>query len=119
VIRQSYEKDYIAISEEIYEALRVLRKFNFERIYIHPKLKLESSKVKISYRILFEYLLHDLEKSKDNSYIWRNFLSNKSEDYLNKSTDPQKVIDYVSGMTDTYFVRTLEKLIVPKPIEWV
>lgn len=117
VIKNSYEKDYISISEEIYEALKILRRFNFERIYIHPKLKVESRKVERSYRILFEHLLKDIENDYKNSYVWNNYLHNKSEKYLNSSSPIQNVIDYISGMTDSYFVRTLERLIVPTSIE--
>ena len=78
VIKNSYGQDYIAISDELYAALKVLRKFNFERIYTHPRLKVESNKVQRSYRILFEYLLSDFEKQEKNSYIWNKFLHNKS-----------------------------------------
>ena len=117
VIKNSYGHDYIALSDESYAALKVLRKFNFERIYTHPKLKVESEKVRRSYRILFELLLKDLESKHENSYIWHHFLHNKNERYLNSTSNVQKVVDYISGMTDSYFVRTLEKLIVPKLIK--
>lgn len=118
VIRNSYEKDYIAISQEAYDALKVMRTFNFERIYTHPRLKVESTKVERSYRILFEHLLKDLDLHGDSSYIWQNYLNNKPERYLQSTNNPQSVIDFISGMTDNYFVRTIEKLIVPKHIEW-
>ena len=118
IITQSYEKDYIALSKESYESLLVLRKFNFENIYMHKKLKLESSRIKRGYRILFEYLLNDLKKEGSLSYIDLHFLKNKSEKYLQETTHVQKVIDYLSGMTDHYFVRTLEKIMIPKQIEW-
>lgn len=118
VIRNSYGKDYITLSDEAYAALKTMRKFNFEKIYNHPKLKVESSKVKRSYRILFEHLLYDLDKNREDSYMWSNYLSNKSERYLQTTQSPQRVIDFISGMTDNFFVRTIEKLIVPKHIEW-
>lgn len=117
VIKHSYGQDYIAISEESYDALKVLRKFNFEMIYIHPKLKVESGKVKKSYRILFELLLDDLKNNKQHSFTWQHFLHNKSKQYLEETSDVQMVVDYISGMTDSYFVRILEKLVVPKQIE--
>jgi dGTPase len=119
LITNSYGQDYIAISEEAYDALKQLRKFNFEKIYIHPKLKVESEKIKKSYRVLFEHLFHDLKKQHKNSYIWHKFLHNKPERYLEEATAVQKVIDYLSGMTDSYFIKTLEALMVPKPIEWI
>ncbi len=78
IIRHSYNKEYIAISEESYEALRILRRFNFQNIYIHPKLKGESSKIKASYRILFEWLLKNLQEYKEKSYLWVHFLHKRS-----------------------------------------
>lgn len=119
MIKNSYGQDYIAVSDEVYDSLKILRKFNFERIYNHPKLKVESSKVKKSYRILFEHLLFDLKNQEKNSYVWNKFLHDKTTRYLEESSDAQKVIDYLSGMTDNYFIKTLEILMVPKPIEWV
>lgn len=117
IIENSYEKDYIATSEEVYNALKVLRKFNFENIYVHPKLKVESNKVKRSYRVLFDTLLEEFQVKGKSSYIWLNYLNSKPESYLETATPVQMIVDYISGMTDSFFVRTLEKLIVPKRIE--
>ncbi len=117
LIEHSYEKDYIALSEKSYESLKTLRTFNFQNIYIQPKLKVESGKVKQSYRFLFETLLQGLEKQREESYIWKNYASNKPEDYLSKTTPVQIVVDYISGMTDSFFVRTLQKILIPMRIE--
>jgi len=117
VIMHSYGQDYIAISEEIYETLKVLRKFNFTHIYTHPKLKVESEKVHRSYRILFELLLDTYIKQQQESFLWHNFLHNKSEAYLTTTTPVQMVVDYISGMTDGYFVKILQRLVVPTAIE--
>lgn len=117
IISMSYGKDHIAISDDIYAALRVLRRFNFEEIYSNAKLKVESKRIERSYRILFELLLADFEENGEQSHLWRSFLSNKAEQYLESTSLVQRVIDYISGMTDTYFVRTLEKLAVPGRIE--
>lgn len=119
MITHSFGKDYIAISQEAHDALSQLRRFNFETIYCHSKLKVESIKIKRSYRILFECLLQDLESSEKDSYIWKYFIHNKSKSYQKKTSSVQKVVDYIAGMTDKYFVRTLEKLVVPAQIEWV
>ena len=116
IIRHSYEKDYIAISEEAYEALKILRHFNFEHIYNHPKLKVESSKIKLSYRILFDRLLEDYVVNAESSFVWKSFVHNKNEEYL-QTSPVQVIIDYIAGMTDNFFIRTLEKLIIPKKIE--
>lgn len=117
VIKMSYEKDYIALSQKAFDALKTLRHFNFQHIYVHPKLKVESSKIKLSYRILFELLLEDLKHFQEGSYIWENYIASKSDQYKNSSTAVQMVVDYISGMTDSFFVRTLEKLTVPRRID--
>lgn len=117
VILESYQKDYIAMSQEVFDALKVLRAFNFQKIYIHPSLKGESSKIKLSYGLLFEYLLEDAEKNGENSYLWQDFLLNKPQSYLEKTTPVRRVIDYIAGMTDRFFVKTLRKLLIPTEIK--
>lgn len=117
LIKSSYGKDYIAISEECFAALKVLRKFNFNTIYIHPLLKRESLRVKRGYRILFEFLLEDLQKEGESSFIWSEFLKKRSPGYLKETSTVDQVIDYISGMTDGFFVKTLERLMVPQQID--
>lgn len=117
VITSSYEKDYIALSEEGYEALKTLRKFNFESIYKHPKLKVESKKIEKGYEVMLSLLLEEYDKNKEQSFLWTQFLHNKSEKYNASFTIVQKAIDFIAGMTDNFFVRTLEKLIVPRRIQ--
>jgi dGTPase len=119
IIRHSYDKEYIAISDEAYESLRTLRRFNFQHIYNHPKLKVESCKIKHSYRILFERLLNDFKEEKELSYLWTHFLHKRSGKYLSQTSPTQMVIDYIAGMTDNFFVRTLEKIFVPSKIQLI
>lgn len=117
IIQNSYEKDFIASSEEAFHALKILRNFNFERIYTHPKLKGESIKIERSYRILFEMLLTDYENLKENSHLWTAFVHSKADDYKEKTAPVTMVVDYISGMTDRYFIRTLKQFVVPEQIK--
>lgn len=117
IIRNSYDKEYIAISEEAFDALRILRRFNFQHIYSHPKLKVESSKIKTGYRLLFGWLLEDFKEYKEQSYLWSHFLQKRTGKYLSQTSPVQMVIDYISGMTDNFFVRTLEKIFIPSKIQ--
>lgn len=117
LIENSHGKDYIAISEECFAALKVLRKFNFSTIYIHPRLKRESQRVKRGYRILFEFLLADLKREGESSFIWCEFLKKRSPSYLKETSTVDQVIDYIAGMTDGFFVKTLERLMVPQQID--
>jgi dGTPase len=117
IIRNSYEQEQIALSEDVYEALREIRRFNFERFYLNPALKTESAKIKRSYRILFETLLEDHERHGRESFTWRRFLHNKSPKYLEKSSPLEQIVDFIAGMTDGYFVRTLQELVIPTDIK--
>lgn len=117
MIEMSYGKEYIALSDDVFRALKTLRSFNFKHIYNQPKLKVESQKIKRSYRILLEMLLKEAETNGEASYLWQNFVYNKPERYIEKSTLLQKAIDFVAGMTDGFFVKTLKKLIIPLKIE--
>lgn len=117
IIMESYEKDYIAMSQEVFDALKALRVFNFQKIYIHPSLKGESGKIKLSYKLLLDYLLQDYEKNGETSHLWKDFLHNKSPEYVEKNSSVRNVIDYIAGMTDRFFVKTLKNLIVPSEIK--
>lgn len=119
IIKCSEDKEYIALTDETLHALKVLRAFNFKNIYQHPKLKVESKKIKASYRYLFTSLLEEHESLKEESFLWKNYLHSKSEAYLQSTNSVQRVIDYISGMTDSYFVRTVEKILVPRRIELI
>lgn len=117
IVETSYGKDYIAVSDEVFDALCVLRKFNFENIYFHPKLKVESSKVRRSYRALFELLLDDVRDKEESSFLWTHFVAGRDDIYLATTSPAQMVVDYLAGMTDSYFVHTLEKLLIPSQIK--
>lgn len=116
IIEESFGKDYISMSQQVFDAIKTLRDFNFDNIYRYPALKVESSKIQKSYRILFLTLLDDHRSNPKNSYLWKNFLHNKPASYIKDTSIEQTVIDFIAGMTDNYFVRTLEALIVPRPI---
>jgi dGTPase len=117
IIQNSYDQQYIALSDEVYDSLKIIRRFNFENIYTHPKLKVESKKIENAYRYLFDILLNEHEKNGEQSYLWKNFTHNKSERYKESTLPVQQLVDYIAGMTDSFFVRTLEKLLLPRPIE--
>lgn len=117
ILEVSYGKEYIGITDRVLHALKTVRQFNFEKIYVHPKLKVESKKIERSYRILFDVLLQDLEKNSEDSYLWKKFMTNKTEKYRETTSPVRMVIDFVSGMTDSHFIRTFERLIVPSQID--
>ncbi|MDF2550142.1 MAG: putative deoxyguanosinetriphosphate triphosphohydrolase [Chlamydiales bacterium] len=105
----------IALSFEVLEALKELRRFNFERIYFHPSLKKESKKIERGYRLLYDFLSQDLEQKKEESVIFQEFLVNKSDRY--RRFGKQCVIDYIAGMTDHFFLKSLHQIFMPTRID--
>ena len=56
------------------------------------------------FQFLFQSLLHDLELNNKNSIIYTCFLNFKVDTYLQSSTNARKVLDFIAGMTDDYFL---------------
>jgi len=107
----------IGLSMEIFTALKVLREFNFERIYHHKNLKAESNKIKEAYQLLFSHLHKEWKTKGKKSVLWAHFLHNKNEPYVDGFSCEAHIIDYIAGMTDGYFLRLFHELYVPNDIK--
>jgi dGTPase len=59
----------------------------------------------------------DLEKENFESVVFTDFLSGMSADYLDRHSHAEIVRDYISGMTDSYFIRQAPDYLRPKSIE--
>lgn len=119
IITNSYGQDYIAYSTEISNALDEYKDFNLKNIYLHPKLLAESGKIKTMFSVLFSTFLDDLNKGDKSSKIYADLIDLEwiNKDYISKSSRPEKVRDYIAGMTDRYFEKVFGEYlrIVPLP----
>jgi dGTPase len=101
LISASVDSDVIRMSEPVWDAMMELRSFLFDNVYLSPQAKLEEPKAFGVVRSLFlHYLAHADELP---------------EEYRPAGTDelPQRVTDYIAGMTDRYATRVYERLFVP------
>jgi dGTPase len=105
IINNSFQKSYIAFSREVSDALKRLKEFNLEHIYMNPKIKKHSGTIEKLFKMLFERYLEDIETQNRSSVIFAGFLENMSEDYLNNYQKEEIVRDFIAGMTDQYFLR--------------
>lgn len=105
IINTSFQNTYVAFSQTISEALKRLKDFNLERIYMNPKIKKDTNTIKTLFRILFEKYLDDIEKENRSSVIFTGFLEDMSEDYIQSHSKEEIVRDFIAGMTDQYFLR--------------
>ena len=104
IIRTSHGNDFVSFSPEVSEALKQLKRFNLERIYLNPRVKPHSALLQELFRRLFDRFLEDLEKQRSESGIFRGFLNGMSDDYIARHRPAEVVRDFIAGMTDRYFL---------------
>jgi dGTPase len=117
VIENSCEKDAIAFSPEISAALKELKSFNLERIYLNPRIKKRSAAIRCLFQWLFERYLNDLEHENRDSVIYSGFLDSKTEAYRADHRPAEIVRDFIAGMTDQYFLHQFPDHLRPKPLD--
>ena len=104
VIQTSWQKEYTAFSPEMSEALKQLKRFNLEYIYLNPKIKQHLGNIRTLYQLLFERFLEDIKTQNLSSVLYSGFLKQKSTDYLESHKPSEIVRDFIAGMTDSYFL---------------
>jgi dGTPase len=117
IIQNSAGNPYIAFGETVSEALKELKAFNMDRIYMNPVIKRHSKTIRGLFEFLFEQYLSDLVKGKQSSKIFSSFLEAMSGDYLDCHQPAEIVRDFIAGMTDRYFLLQCPAAMRPEPVE--
>lgn len=110
IINNSYNKNYIKLSNDVYKAIVNLKKFNYENIYNKAMSKEELEILKKKFNTLFETYLNDLKTNNLASPIINSYLKNMCEKYRANNTNERIVIDYIAGMTDDFLLREYERI---------
>jgi dGTPase len=116
VITNSFQKPAIAFSQETSEALKKLREFNLNHIYLNPRIKPDAGKIRRSFKVSFERYLKDLKQGNQASIIFTEYLDGMSDEYRNNTRPAEIVRDFIAGMTDDYFVRQCPQEARPRRI---
>ncbi|MDD6010913.1 MAG: deoxyguanosinetriphosphate triphosphohydrolase [Lachnospiraceae bacterium] len=97
-------KNDILMSDEVWKAMKELREFMFERVYMNPDVKSEERKAESLMKTLYEYYLKHLDR------LPREYLQ-----MINMGESRDRVAcDYVASMTDRYAIALYEELFIPK-----
>jgi len=104
IIRNSYQKPYIAFSPEVSQALRQLKMFNLEHIYLNSRIKRHTKQIEKLFGMLFETYLEDIRKHRNPSAIFGQFMKDMTDEYIQSHQPAEIVRDFISGMTDQYFL---------------
>lgn len=114
LVTNSLEKPYICFSDEISNALRELKNFNREKIYLSDTVWKQTSKIELMFKLLFERYYQDLETGNDNSEIYGEFLKGMADEYRETSSKAEIIRDFMAGMTDEYFLAQCRKYLFPE-----
>ena len=104
IISNSLNKNYIKISDKVFNALNELKTFNYENIYYKANSKKDLENYEKMFRELFDFYLKSLNDNIETDITF-NYLDNMSDKYRKENTNERIVIDYIAGMTDNYFLK--------------
>lgn len=117
IIENSYDRDYLCFSKEVFDALMKLKKWSTLHIYNSKEATLNEDLLEVCFNKLFDIYLEKLkaidykkgiELSEDmtnSDLVFFEFLNSKSEEYLNSTDIRRIVIDYIAGQTDNFFLK--------------
>ena len=109
IIKNSMDKNCIAMSKTIYDSLQTLIDFNYKNIYLKANTTTQLEKIDKMFESLFELYYKQIINNNKKEDIYTMFLNEMTQEY-NKNTSPaRKVIDYISGMTDNFFIEQYKK----------
>ena len=118
IIEHSVGKDHLEMSEEGFAEMRRAKRENYEKIYGASEVNGEfSHEVAGLFEQLFQHELRQLELSDRSAAIFRHHIDplNRQLAYYGSRYDwqddpDQCVCDYISAMSDDYFMATCEAL---------
>lgn len=141
VIENSNPEYGIGLSEEAFEKMKVIMKFNYQNIYLIKRVQIHDKYVSLILHSLFE-LLYEYGKEEDilsaltkdqsqypkliNHYlIWlekyavfenhqrkKEYINKVVYDFIHDSHSLEKsIIDYLSGMSDAFIIQAFNELI--------
>ncbi|MFL5892380.1 MAG: deoxyguanosinetriphosphate triphosphohydrolase [Solirubrobacterales bacterium] len=99
IVEESRKAGDIRQTEEIGEAMRVLRQFMFERVYLGEEARSEHERVHRTVRGLFEHYVQHPDEVPDG---------------VGGADDIQRITDYIAGMTDRFCIAAFKRVALPK-----
>lgn len=113
LVNSSIDKDSLAFSPDVFEALDQLKKWNYENIYHNPKKSSQDEKIKSMFQAVLEECLEELDTNKKVTGI-NHWFNSMGTEYKETTPKPRIVADYVSGMTDDYLMNAYKEIVIPK-----
>ena len=109
VVNNSLDKPYIKLSDNIYNAIKSLKEFNYKNIYSKANTPEDIKRYELMFNKLFDKYVEDLEKENKDSIIYIAYLDDMCEEYKLENTNERIAIDFIAGMTDDFFIKEYKK----------
>ena len=111
LLNNSLDKNYLKLSDEVFNAIKKLKAFNYEHIYSKANSKEQIKLYEDMFNKVFITYLNDIKNNNKDSRIFKIYLDGMSDEYLNKTTPERKVIDYIAGMTDDFIISEYKEIV--------
>ncbi len=113
LVSNSLDCSHVRFSPDVGDALRRLKIFNQERIYMSKRVKRQTPKIRLMFELLFDRYMKELESGDEGSAIFGRFLDGMASCYREETRPAEIVRDFIAGMTDEYFLDQCSEHLVP------
>ncbi len=114
LIVNSYDKNHLLFSPDVFKALSDLKDFSYDNIYFIPAIKTENHKIRNMFRMLFDQYCDDIRKENRASKINTLFINHQPGEFVKWNGVERTAVDFIAGMTDDYFNNQFKSLCVPR-----
>ena len=126
MISTSEKEGCIAFSEDVFEAVKVMKDFNYKHIYLSPMLEGYEKYFRRLINLIYEYLSELLDRNgferepylKEGNMLsagFYNFIVEKKESYIEHDGNLDRIVfDYISGMSDNFCIDCGNEILRPE-----
>ena len=123
IIENSYNKPYIKMDSDCFNALIKAKKENYALIYLDKSHVESDNVIKEMMTKVYEKLLSDLKNKNLSSTIFTHHIDYVNKPYYKRyvpyieTEENQIVVDYIASMTDDYFIELFKHLFPSSTLE--
>lgn len=126
IISNSEKEGCIAFSEDVYEAVKVMKDFNYKHIYLSPMLAGYEEYFRRLINLIYDYLSELLDKCgfekdlylKEGNMLsagFYNFIVEKKDAYIEHDGNLDRIVfDYIAGMSDNFCIDCGNEILRPE-----
>jgi len=123
IIENSYNKPYIKMDKECFDALNKAKKDNYKIIYQDKSNNESNTVIKQMMEEIYKRLLADINDDNLSSPIYKHHIEYINKPYYKQDVPymetekNQIVVDYIASMTDDYFIELYKYLFPSSNLE--